>query len=64
MSSSEDSSEKVDEFPATLSSSSAKGQPPNKRKKKNQVFVDAWLTNSEFRSWLVKKVGARNQVIS
>ena len=31
------------------------------KKKKDQAFVDSWLTNCEFKNWLTK-VGANNQV--
>ena len=32
-----------------------------KRKKKDQAFVDSWLTSCEFKSWLIKKVGANKK---
>ena len=41
---------------ATLSTNSTTGKPAmKKRKKKDQAFVDSWLTSCEFKSWLIKK---------
>ena len=41
---------------ATLNTNSTTGEPGmKKRKKKDQAFVDSWLTSCEFKSWLIKK---------
>lgn len=58
-SSSESDLEIISNEPA--SSSSTSGEPAKKRKKKDQAFVDSWLTSSEFKGWLIKKVGANNK---
>ena len=62
MSSSSESEGNEDSELPTSSTASGQDEPPKKRKKKDQAFVDSWLTNSEFKNWLTKKVGANNQV--
>ena len=46
---------------ASCSTASSQGEPSQKRRKKNQCFVDSWLSNRDFRQWLVKKMGADNK---
>jgi hypothetical protein len=48
-----------DADPVTSRSGSA--EPKKKRRKNPQVFVDSWLTDENFKKWLVRKMGVDNK---